>query len=347
MIRLAIALAILASSCGGGGGATGPCLILRQQSLATMAPARVQLFFTVDTCQNTPVTDLEIGHIEIRENGSRISPLESQQRLVRQPLLFRSYSMLVLDLSASIIRGDQLQPVQAAATDFARTLLTQGPEHHVGVFTFDGRRRLSMVQSFTADLATLETAIARISNRECTTSAECTEPDHNSCVEGSGTGLCLDDSTNLYGAIVEAISTLTTTVTAAEVPFKIGSLVLFTDGRDQAAYVTRAEAIDQARRTAHNVFTVGVGPEADTVLLQVVGKSGSVSVSSAGELGQALIQIGEDIRQQAGRHYLLEYCSPKRSGTHELLVTVNDEGAIGDLRATFNATGFTSGCTLN
>jgi hypothetical protein len=334
---------------GDSGGPSGPCLLIRNQKVTTSAPAKVQVFFTVDTCTGLqPVTGLTAADIEVREDGSRVSALESQQRLVRTPSVFRSYSLLVLDVTASIVRGDQLAAVQEAARQYVATLTADSPEQFVGIYYFDGRAKLNAVQDFTNDVAALNTAIDRLSNMECETSAGCTEPDHNTCVTGSGTGLCLDDSTNLYGGVVEAVKTLATALSADNMAtFEIGTVVLFSDGADQAGRVNRGVAVDEASRSSHFIYTVGVGAEADNDFLRQIGKTGTQQVATAADLGGALVEVAGKIRQQTGRHYLLEYCSPKRGGNHEVSVTVNSNGAVGAVTIGFSANGFTSGCTLN
>jgi hypothetical protein len=352
MIRLALAFACsaaLLAGCGGDDGdPSGPCLIVRNLRVMPMPPAKVSAFFTVDTCAGAPVTGLTAGDLEIREDGARLSALESQQRLVRSPTVFRSYSMLVLDVTASVVRGDQLGAVQEAARQYVARITADSPEQYVGIYFFDGRRMLNVVQAFTTDVGALNVAIDRLSNRQCETSPQCTEADHQTCVTGSGTGLCLDDSANLYGGVVEAMDDLTTALNADTMaPNKIGSVVLFADGLDQAGLVNRGTAIDAASRASHSVYTVGVGPEADNDFLRSVGKTAHQMVPSAAELAGALTDVADRIKQQSGRHYLLEYCSPKRAGNHEVRVTATANGATGSFTAGFSANGFTSGCSLN
>src|SRR6185436_1235872 len=112
---VALLLAFAGWSCGDDGGPAGPCLLVRTENVSVAQPAKVSAFFTVDKCTGEPVTDLAATDIEIREDGARVSASESQQRLVRNADKFRVYTILVLDLTASIVRGDQLPAVQDAA----------------------------------------------------------------------------------------------------------------------------------------------------------------------------------------------------------------------------------------
>ena len=57
------------------------------------------------------------------------------------------------------------------------------------------------------------------------------------------------------------------------------------------------------------------------------------------------------VTARANRFYLLEYCSPKRSGQHTVKVVANwtaptGEKLVGGMSRTFDATGFASGCEL-
>jgi hypothetical protein len=347
----AILAAVTWGACSSDDGPAAPTLNLRQVSVTPTPPAKVQLFFTVDTAAGAPITDLTNAEVALKEDGNRLSATDSKQRLLKSPPSFRAYTALVLDLSGSIIRGDTLPAVQAAATEFARSLTTAGLEHYVGVFTFDGRAKLTMVQPFTNVTSTLEGAIAGISTRQCdtTTPTPCTMPDHSDCVEGSGTGLCIDDSANLYGAIVEGLTTLDKALAdATSVQFKIGSMVLFTDGIDQTGTVSRDAAVDKANRSANFIYTIGFGTETDNAFLGIIGQDGTTPVAASAGLNTAFVAVTDKIKLQTGRYYLLEYCSPKRGGRHEVTVTAtrNVDGAIGVMTATFSADGFTSGCTL-
>jgi hypothetical protein len=335
-------------SCGDDGGPVGPCLLVNLRSVTAAPPSKVTAFFTVDRCTGEPVVGLTAANIEIREDGARIPASESQQRLVRQPEVFRVHTIVVLDLTRSIIAGDQLTALLDAARGMVAGIIAQGPEHYVAVYAFDGAEEMRQIQAFTNDGAALEAAITAIATRQCTTSTECAAP-RSTCAVGSGTGLCVDESTNLYGAVVDGIAAVDASLMAlTTVPFKIGNVVLITDSADQAQRETRATAVSRANATASAIFAVSLGVDADQDFLSVVAQDGTAHAATTAELTAATGQIGETIRQNTGRHYLLEYCSPKRAGTHTLglVVTAGEDNATGDASRTFSAAGFTSGCSL-
>ena len=355
MIRLLYAIVrvapiLMAIGCGDDGGTAGPCLLVRLDNVTTAQPSKVTAFFTVDTCEGAPVTGLTSSGVEIREDGTRLSATDSQQRLVRQPDVFRVHTILVLDLTRSMIVGNQLTALQDAAKQMVRSLVAVGPEQYLAVYTFDGALAMQKVQDFTNDGAALELAITRISNRQCTTSPDCVGmPDRSTCATGSGTGLCVDESTNLYGAVIDGITALDASLTALNlVPFKIGNFVIFTDSADQAMRKSRSDAVAKAQATTSAVFAVSIGGDADRDFLNVIAQEGTAHATTLGDLPAATTQIEDIIKAETGRHYLLEYCSPKRAGSHTLAlkVTAGENNATGEASRNYSAANFTSGCSL-
>src|SRR5437867_1813210 len=67
-------------------------------SLTTAPPARVSLFFTVDTCQGVPVSGLGASDFRIFEDTQPVSAYESQQRIQTKGQQHRLSSLLLLDL---------------------------------------------------------------------------------------------------------------------------------------------------------------------------------------------------------------------------------------------------------
>ncbi len=131
-----------------------------------------------------------------------------------------------------------------------------------------------------------------------------------------------------------------------------GALVLFTDGTDQAARVEQQTALSRLAGSPLHVFSVGLGGEVDADALRAFGRDGYFPAGQPAQLAQAFQAVASRVSAMANRFYLLEYCSPKRSGTHALKVTATlpDGSAVplvGDLSLPFDATGFTSGCSLS
>lgn len=291
-----------------------------------LPPAMVSVHFQVSTCQDEPVVGLTPGDFVLYEDEQTISEYESAATVEPDPLGFRLNALLVLDISGSVTRSGSLPALQEAASGFVEHLLgsTEGQSIRIGLYVFDGRPEIVRVVDFTSDRNSLLVGIESI-------------------------GLLLeDDSTNLYGAVTRGINVLDV-ATAADrgIVYDTGALVLFTDGTDQAARVSRSEALSAVNSTENLVYAIGLGGEHDSETLGQIGRNGFESVSDVTQITWAFDNIAEHIATAARSHYMLQYCSPKRSGTHEIRLAMSEpnvatEGGEG----AFDATGFEGGCHI-
>jgi VWFA-related protein len=316
----------------------------------TFSPARVSIAFTVETSDGNSVPGLSASQFEILEDDKPVSAFESQRTIQPRGERSRLYSLLLLDLSGSILKSGQFPQLQAAASAYVDRVLAQKDDgHRVAVAGFDGRAALIPVADFSNDADALKTAIARLADSQCTDSTQCAAfVDHRTCAGW----LCVDESTNLNGAVVLGIQRLASALDAeTDITIKDGSLVLFTDGTDQAARVTDSDAQDAAQRSTQHVFAVGLGGEVDSAALQSIAKDGYEPVAEASKLQEAFQRIADRVTGLANRFYVLDYCSPKRDGEHDLTLRAtwtSPEGEVltGSLTRSFDATGFASGCEL-
>ena len=316
--------------------------------LTSALPSRIGWLFKVDTCAGEPVSGLSGAQFEIFEDGKKVSAWESQQRVAPKGERFRLYSVVLLDLSGSVLRSGDFPGLQAAASRYLDEALSAGGDgHRVALMSFDGRAEPQLLVPFTSNRAALHTGLDSLSTRECTVSRECAGfSDRRTCAGWR----CVDDSTNLNGAIVSTLGTLDAELAASDVTWRDGAVVLFTDGTDQAARVSSDAAQSAVLKSRQHVFTVGLGGEVDERALRQLGKDGYWPVAKADQLDAAFVEIAGRVAGLANRFYVLEYCSPRRSGTHTLKVVANldsPSGAlVGSLSGQFDATGFSSGCEL-
>ncbi|MBT8311799.1 MAG: hypothetical protein HKP23_03060, partial [Flavobacteriaceae bacterium] len=157
-------------------------------------------------------------------------------------------------------------------------------------------------------------------------------------------------STDLYGAVIKSTELAEELLAQSLEADVIGaaSVVLFTDGTDQASRYTETAALNKVEQAAANIsfYTIGLGAEIDTQVLRDIGKTFSVFASNKEELETTFNDISLRVSQQANSFYLFEYCSPKRDGSGEnnLAIQVVDDSRQGAVQTKFDATGFTSGC---
>jgi hypothetical protein len=354
---VALASALLSCSSTDGSGSQVPCLSIRlaEGGFSAVAPSKLSLFFTVDTCatQNTaakPVAGLSKDHFQVQEDGASVSPFESQQSIQPKGQKFRLYTLLLLDLSGSILRSGNFPALRESALLFVDRVLGSGREgHQLAIATFDGRDTLSVISGYTENKAAAQDAIRGLDVVECQSSANCSAfPDHRTCAGHR----CVDDSTNLNGAVIRGLEHLDQQRKAEpSIAYRETSLVLFTDGTDQAARASQREALDKVSASNSYVMGIGMGGEVDTSALRQLSKDGYFPAGSPEDLGGAFDELATKVVALANRFYLLEYCSPKRGGTHRLRLlattTFDLYGPLsGAMEQSFDATGFTSGCEI-
>ncbi len=314
----------------------------------TQLPARVSVFFSVDATSGDPIAPLTVDNFKIYEDGNPISQWESDRTIESKHQRYRMRSVLLLDLSGSVLKSGQFPALRDAATRYIRDVLgATGTQTQISLMTFDGRDKPEVVVPFTSDHAALAAGLTSLETVECHTRNDCAGfADRKTCAAWR----CVDDSTNLNGAALAALEALDKALVAdTDVQFKDGALVVFTDGTDQAARVAVDVAQKRILQSTSHVFSVGLGAEIDRAALRMVGKDGSFLAGTGAELSDAFAQVADRVRRLAGRYYLLQYCSPKRAGHHRLKIEAIAPGAAGltgSLTGEFDATGFSSGCAL-
>ncbi len=329
----------------GGGGDDGPQDRIRviQQNPGTELtelPAKVSVSFKTETIEGKPVPNLTLDEFEFFEDGSRISVTESQSRIIPEESEFVYSTLLLLDFSDSVALNF-LEDLKQGAASFIEQVLPPGTEQtlskELAVATFDGREDILVVTQG------LDSEFMR--NRELLMQVVLGLSIEND--------LERDGSTNFYGAVQKGIAMLGARLEANQKldPTKLvaGSLVIFTDGTDQAARVTEATAVRAVQESKDNltVFTIGLGGEINPDLLRTIGRDGFQQAGDLGELVNTFAQTAQLVVDETNSFYKLEYCSPKRSGqSHELIIVANREGERGELVVQFSAESFTSGCFL-
>ncbi len=309
-------------------------LILSIQDQYTTEPGKVSVFFKVSNADGNPVPGLTADQFTIYEQGrnddcfNTISKSEANSRISPNSQIFSNNTLLVLDLSASILT-DGLEELKTAGISFVNNVMpatTQEPVK-MAIYWFDGEDVLHELSPLTAAKDELTAAI-----------------------EGITADISDDPSTNLYGAVVKSTEIAANLLAESSKDEKISaaSVVIFTDGTDQASRYTKEQAQNKVDTADPNIsfFTIGLGAEIDTKILTDLGKTSSVFAGNKDELETTFNDISDLVSQRASSFYLFEYCSPKRdgSGDSNLAIQVKKGGLSGAVQTKFNATGFTGGC---
>jgi len=284
-------------------------------------PSNVAMYFAVDDADGEPVADLLASDFKIYEDGKLVSADESRQIIANPEVAAVHYTLLLVDMSASVTESDQVGRIVKASSDFMARV---EPYQKVAVYAFDGAREIYEILPFASAGAKGAAGLAKLADFRTR-----------------------DPSTNLHGAIVEALGKLKQGLSQAKVPLRFGTLVVFTDGTDHAARIPLQETLDALDASAYTVFTIGVGNEIDDATLSRLGTAGYIRVESSTALADGFAQIGERIVRFTRRFYLLSYCSPARAGRHKVTVEAVSKDARGEISYAFNARGFGPGCDAN
>lgn len=296
-------------------------------------PANVSILFKIDTADDLPIAGLTPSNFDIFENEQIVSRFEAKQSILPKTGQFQYSIALLLDLSGSVVESENLAPLKEAARQFVDAIMVEPDdprygEVELGIWWFDGQEDITQLVDFTPSPDTLKEGIDSITP-----------------------SITVDNSTNLYGAVVQGLIATDQRVDTyhADDILAAGSLVIFTDGTDQANRTPRNEALETVEAAGDDlsIFSIGLGGEIDTTTLEAVGKNGFVSASNIDELVDRFEEIGDLVRDEANSYYLLEYCSPKRGGENRLTIRAESGEYVGLLSTGFDAGEFTSGCSVS
>ena len=225
-------------------------------------PSNVAVYFTVETHGGQPVANLTPQDFVIYEDKQPVSALESKQTILQPEVAAIHYTLLLVDMSGSVVdSGDMPALIQAASTFGDRV----GPYQKVAVYTFDGSPHLTPVVPFGGNVRGGVSALATRRPR--------------------------DPSTNLNGAVIEGIRVLAHQMEHAPVPLRFGTLVVFTDGTDRA-HRASAEEVGQALDSAgFETYVIGAGQEVDKAQLSRIGRSGTFASQNPADVQNGFDEI--------------------------------------------------------
>lgn len=298
--------------CGGG-------LVLTRINSSEKKPNNVWVFFTVEKGEE-PVGGLNAESFSIYEDNQLVSPFESRQVIQNPEVAAVMYTMLLLDMSGSVTASGEVDSLVDAARLFTERV---GKSQKVGVYAFDGSEKIHSVVPFTEAQGSVEGGL-----------------------EGLRSYRPRDPSTNLHGAVVQGLIELKKALEKDKKQLKFGTLVVFSDGTDRAARITREQMRQELAKEDYvhfEVFAVGVGAEISKGELEDIGRDGTELVSDRAKVKESFEKIAERIESHMKRFYLLSYCTPSRNGVHTVRIEVETKESTrgsGSLEYQFDATAF-------
>jgi len=282
-------------------------------------PNNVWVFFTVEKGEE-PAAGLEAKDFKIYEDDGLVSTYESKQTIQNPEVAAVMYTLLLLDVSGSITESGQINRLVDAAELFTERV---GKTQKVGVYAFDGADKLHPVVPFTESEGSVKGGLEGLRNYKPK-----------------------DPSTNLHGAVIQAVQALKEGLEREKKPLKFGTLVAFSDGADRAARVSRQEMADELDKKDYanfELFAIGIGDEAELeqAHLDDIGREGTEYGSDDTRVVEIFEKVANRIEAHTKRFYLLSYCTPARKGEHKVRIEVElKDGGSAEAEYSFNADGF-------
>ena len=257
----------------------------------------VSLNVTVTDQKQHYLTDLESKDFVIFEDGAKQDITYFNRTTLPIAL------SLLIDTSASM--EQRLATAQDAAIGFARKLR---PQDLAQVVDFD--TRVEILQNFTSDASSLETAI-----------------------RGTSAG----GSTSMYNALYISLKELVKIQAKSDDEVRRRAVVLLSDGEDTSSLVTFEEVLDLAKRSATTIYAIGLQSreaslargfrEAEFVLRQLSQETGGRAFFP--QRAEDLAAVYGEIADELASQYVLGYAStnPRRDGAwRRLSVQVGRQG---------------------
>ncbi len=223
--------------------------------------------------------------------------------------------LLLLDLSGSIIdggchtTGSTCYQLIASAEDFLTNVINGG-RFEIAIYYFNARREImplsSQVEFPTGNLTILKSAIEQLKD--------------DAFVENYLKGY--DYSTNLYGAVVGAGEKVCSWIDCENNRnFETGSVVIFTDGRDEAGLVSKKSMLKSLKKSIQ-YYTIGIGNADNRTLIDISGKAHHFEASQD-DVQSAFIEAYNDILYNSS-FYKISYCPSTQEGKLRVKILFND-----------------------
>ncbi|RUM66645.1 MAG: hypothetical protein DSZ05_03970 [Sulfurospirillum sp.] len=223
--------------------------------------------------------------------------------------------MLLLDLSGSIIEGGcntegtTCNQLIHAAHAFVNNIITNG-NFKISIYYFNAKREIApltrQTEYPTSNVDILNQAINRLKD--------------STFIEQYLKGY--ENSTNLYGAVIQSGEKVCSWINCESTEtFKMGAVVIFTDGRDLADLVSKKKMLKSLKKNIQ-YYTIGIGNADNKTLIEISGKDRHFEASE-NNIEDAFSQTYNYILYNSS-FYRVNYCPSTREGTVRVKIFFND-----------------------
>src|SRR5580693_5050592 len=157
-------------------------LQLTSIKMTQQKPSNVAVYFKVETQQGDPIGGLSADQFRIYEDGQLVSQYESKQTVLNPEVAAVHYTLLLVDMSASVSESGNSESVVQAVGTFTERVEKQ---QKVAIYAFDGSAELHPIVPFTDQPGSAKAGVQQLA-----------------------TFKPKDPSTNLNGAVVKALDEL-------------------------------------------------------------------------------------------------------------------------------------------
>ncbi len=255
------------------------------------------------------------NHYALIENG-KIKD-ESVISVQKTNNAVKSKILLLLDLSGSILEGgcsdensnSVCNQLIRSSNEFIDNIIKNGA-FEIAIYYFNSKKSilpLSAQTEFpTANLTILKNAVKQLQDPYFV----------NTYLKGY-------NSTNLYGAVEQSGEKVCSwTDCENQNGFEIGSVVIFTDGRDLAEIVTKKEML-KSLKDQIQYYTIGIGNADNKTLAEISGENHHFEASQE-NIQSAFTQTYEEILYNSS-FYRINYCPATLEGTIKTKIMFEDK----------------------
>jgi hypothetical protein len=293
--------------------------------MSARAPGQVAVMLTAET-GGEPLDRLMSSSFKIYEDGQLVAPSTSKQTLLDPGTVTSFHTMLLLDLGGDAAIPQNRTAIARATATFVELVRRTQP---VTVYAFDGAPTPVLLGEYpVAANAPPLGAIPEVENFQPR-----------------------DPSRDLRSSVLAALRELNARLMEDTKPLHTGTLVVFTQGPDNAGRVEEDTFYANVGATKRDVVVVHLDEKPHNEIEQL-GNQGLLYLDQLQNAGPVFEGAAIRVGALKDRHYLLSYCSPSRAGKRLLRIDVSGfdkEGSEkrGSVSLEFDSTGFGPGCDAN